>query len=47
VADITDDRDGSGTVMIRHSETDQTGEGAELYLSPPTMNHLPCDRSSA
>jgi hypothetical protein len=40
VADIADDRDGSGTAMIRRSKTDQTGEGAELYLSPRITDHL-------
>jgi integrase len=40
VADITHDRDGSGTAMIRRSKTDQTGDGAELYLSPRAMDHL-------
>jgi integrase len=26
--------------MIRRSKTDQTGDGAELYLSPRAMDHL-------
>ena len=40
VADISYDPDGSGTVMIRRSKTDQTGEGRELYLSPPAVAQL-------
>ncbi len=40
VADISYDPDGSGTVIIRRSKTDQTGEGRELYLSPPAISHL-------
>ena len=40
VADITYDRDGSATATVRRSKTDQTGEGAELYLSPRTVTHL-------
>ncbi len=40
VADISDDPDGSGTAMIRRSKTDQTGEGRELYLSPPALAQL-------
>lgn len=42
VADISYDRDGSGTVMICRSKTDQTGEGKELYLSPPAVAQLRC-----
>ena len=33
VADVAYDRDGSATVLIRRSKTDQLAEGAELYLS--------------
>ncbi len=40
VADISYDLDGSGTVMIRRSKTDQTGDGRELYLSPPAVAQL-------
>ena len=40
VGDITYDPDGSATVLIRRSKTDQTGEGCELYLSPPAVAHL-------
>ena len=40
IADISYDPDGSGIVMIRRSKTDQTGEGRELYLSPPTVDRL-------
>ena len=40
VADISYDRDGSATAMVGRSKTDQTSEGAELYLSPRTITHL-------
>ena len=40
IADISYDSDGSGTVMIRRSKTDQNGEGHELYLSPPAITRL-------
>lgn len=40
VADISYDRDGSGTILIRRSKTDQTGEGKELYLAPPAVAQL-------
>jgi hypothetical protein len=32
--DIESAQDGSGTVVIRRSKTDTTGEGATAYLSP-------------
>ena len=32
--------DGSGTVLIRRSKTDQAGEGARAYLSRETIRHL-------
>jgi integrase len=37
VEDIADVADGSGSVLIRRSKTDATGEGATAYLSPLTM----------
>jgi integrase len=37
VEDIGDDSDGSGSILIRRSKTDTTGEGATAYLSPLTM----------
>jgi integrase len=42
VADISYDPDGSGTVLIRRSKTDQTGEGRELYISPAAVVQLRC-----
>lgn len=32
--------DGSATLTVRRSKTDQTGEGAEVWLSPPTVDAL-------
>ncbi len=40
VADITYDRDGTGTAIIRRSKTDQIGRGIELYLSAQTVARL-------
>jgi site-specific recombinase XerD len=37
VQDIGEAGDGSGSVLIRRSKTDTTGEGATAYLSPLTM----------
>jgi len=37
IEDIEPAEDGSGTVVIRRSKTDTTGEGATAYLSPLTM----------
>ena len=37
VEDIAEAGDGSGSVLIRRSKTDITGEGATAYLSPLTM----------
>jgi integrase len=37
VEDITETGDGSGSILIRRSKTDTTGEGATAYLSPLTM----------
>jgi integrase len=35
--DISEASDGSGSILIRRSKTDSTGEGATAYLSPLTM----------
>src|SRR5580658_9896199 len=40
VEDLTFAPDGTGTVLIRRSKTDQTGEGAQAYLSRETVRHL-------
>jgi integrase len=40
IEDIADAADGSGSVLIRRSKTDTTGEGATAYLSPFTMRLL-------
>lgn len=40
VEDIAEGSDGSGSVLIRRSKTDVTGEGAAAYLSPLTMRLL-------
>jgi integrase len=40
VADVSYDPDGSGTVLIRRSKTDQTGQGRELYVSPQAIAQL-------
>jgi integrase len=37
VEDIAEAGDGSGSILIRRSKTDTTGEGATVYLSPLTM----------
>jgi integrase len=37
VEDIEEAGDGSGSILIRRSKTDTTGEGATAYLSPLTM----------
>ena len=39
-ADIARDADGSATVTVRRSKTDQEGEGAVLYLGAPTVRRL-------
>lgn len=39
-ADIETDADGSGSVYIARSKTDQQSEGATLYLRRPTMRYL-------
>jgi hypothetical protein len=38
--DLKRDRDGSGSILIRRSKTDTTGEGATAYLSPLAMRLL-------
>jgi integrase len=40
VEDIAEERDGSGSILIRRSKTDTTGEGATAYLSPLTARLL-------
>jgi site-specific recombinase XerD len=40
VEDIAEAAHGSGSVLIRRSKTDTTGEGAAAYLSPLTMRLL-------
>src|SRR3984885_4367638 len=37
VEDVAEAGDGSGSILIRRSKTDTTGEGATAYLSPLTM----------
>jgi hypothetical protein len=37
VEDVAEAGDGSGSILIRRSKTDMTGEGATAYLSPLTM----------
>jgi integrase len=40
VEDVAETADGSGSVLIRRSKTDTTGEGATAYLSPLTLRLL-------
>jgi integrase len=40
LSDIAQVADGSGSILIRRSKTDTTGEGATAYLSPLTMRLL-------
>jgi integrase len=40
VADLKQMGDGSGRLVLAHSETDQLGEGALAWLSPDTMGRL-------
>jgi integrase len=40
VEDIAEASDGSGSILVRRSKTDTTGEGATAYLSPLTMRLL-------
>ena len=39
-ADLTPANDGSATIIVRRSKTDQDGEGTDLYLGPPTRARL-------
>jgi integrase len=45
--DITFAKDGTGTVLIQKSKTDQEGEGAVAYLSKETVRHLKHWKKSA
>ena len=40
VADLALEEDGSGRIAIRHSKTDQEGEGAVAYVGAPTVQHV-------
>ena len=40
VEDIEEGSDGSGSILIRRSKTDTTGQGATAYLSPLTLRLL-------
>lgn len=40
IRDVANATDGSGTLNIRHSKTDQEGAGATAYLGAPTMQLL-------
>ncbi len=40
MGDLTLDRDGSAIARVRRSKTDQAGQGADLYLSAQTVEHL-------
>lgn len=40
IEDLTPDADGSATVLIRRSKTDQHGDGSVAYLAPDTVAHL-------
>lgn len=40
VEDLQKGPDGSGTVLVRRSKTDQEGEGAIKYLAPDAMAHI-------
>lgn len=37
VGDLVDEEDGSGRLRLRSSKTDQTGDGATLYVCPETL----------
>lgn len=47
VDDLWTDDDGSGTVVVVYSKTDQAGAGHALYLGRPTMDALRRYRSAA
>jgi len=40
VRDIQTREDGTGTAVVRHSKTDQTGRGASVFLEPETMDAI-------
>lgn len=40
VEDVQAGEDGAGSLHLRRSKTDQTGEGALVYLSPDTMRRI-------
>lgn len=40
VADLSEAADGSATLLVRRSKTDQTGEGTEVYLTPHALKLL-------
>lgn len=40
VSDLSEPKDGGATLLVRRSKTDQTGEGAEVYLTPNTLKLL-------
>ena len=46
-ADVTEEPDGSGRLLIRRSKTDKTGTGQTVYLSKPTMRTLAVIRPKA
>lgn len=45
--DIQDDEDGAGLLSIRHSKTDQNGEGAVLFLGELTMQRVRAWKTAA
>ena len=47
VADVQRQVDGSGTVTVRSSKTDQEGRGHVRYLGAPTMQRLSAWLSAA
>lgn len=47
VEDVTMEEDGTGRLTIRHSKTDQEGEGAVLYLGQPTVERVKAWRKAA
>ena len=40
VRDLTENDDDSGRLLVRRNKTDQTGEGAVLYLGSPTVRRI-------
>ena len=47
LADVESEPDGSGSVLIRRSKTDQEGEGSVRYLSADTMARIAAWREAA